>query len=84
VKELTVTYQGLGEPFVLGTLADDGQDVLFRVPRRKHLRADCNCHPFGYRCVPLPTRTTKPITYNFIGVPRVSFTTHFPMAGATG
>jgi len=30
VKELTVTYQGLGEPFVLGTLADDGQDVLFQ------------------------------------------------------
>jgi serine/threonine-protein kinase HipA len=30
VKELTVTYQGLGGPFVLGTLADDGQDVLFQ------------------------------------------------------
>ena len=30
MKELTVTYQGLGEPFVLGTLADDGQDVLFQ------------------------------------------------------
>jgi serine/threonine-protein kinase HipA len=30
VKELTVTYQGLGAPFVLGTLADDGQDVLFQ------------------------------------------------------
>jgi serine/threonine-protein kinase HipA len=30
VKELTVTYRGLGESFVLGTLADDGQDVLFQ------------------------------------------------------
>jgi serine/threonine-protein kinase HipA len=30
VKELTVTYQGLGKPFTLGTLADDGQDVLFQ------------------------------------------------------
>lgn len=30
MKELTVTYQGLGAPFVLGTLADDGQDVLFQ------------------------------------------------------
>lgn len=30
MKELTVTYQGLGGPFVLGTLADDGQDVLFQ------------------------------------------------------
>jgi len=30
VKELKVTYQGLGEPFVLGTLADDGQDLLFQ------------------------------------------------------
>ena len=30
MKELTVTYQGLGEPFALGTLADDGQDVLFQ------------------------------------------------------
>jgi serine/threonine-protein kinase HipA len=30
VKELTVTYQGLGASFVLGTLADDGQDVLFQ------------------------------------------------------
>jgi serine/threonine-protein kinase HipA len=29
VKELTVTYQGLGTSFVLGTLADDGQAVLF-------------------------------------------------------
>lgn len=30
MKELSVTYQGLGGPFVLGTLADDGQDVLFQ------------------------------------------------------
>ena len=30
MKELTVTYQGLGTSFVLGTLADDGQDVLFQ------------------------------------------------------
>lgn len=30
MKELKVTYQGLGEPFVLGTLADDGQDLLFQ------------------------------------------------------
>ena len=30
MKELRVTYQGLGAPFVLGTLADDGQDVLFQ------------------------------------------------------
>lgn len=30
MKELTATYRGLGEPFVLGTLADDGEDVLFQ------------------------------------------------------
>jgi serine/threonine-protein kinase HipA len=30
MKELAVCYQGLGTPFVLGTLADDGQDVLFQ------------------------------------------------------
>ena len=30
MKELTVTYQGLGATFELGTLADDGQDVLFQ------------------------------------------------------
>lgn len=30
MKELTVTYQGLGASFVLGTLADDGRDVLFQ------------------------------------------------------
>ena len=30
MKELTVTYRGLGSSFVLGTLADDGQDVLFQ------------------------------------------------------
>lgn len=30
MKELTVTYQGLGGPFHLGTLADDGQNVLFQ------------------------------------------------------
>lgn len=30
MKELTVTYQGLGGPFDLGTLADDGQNVLFQ------------------------------------------------------
>ena len=30
MKELTVTYQGLGSSFVLGTLADDGQNVLFQ------------------------------------------------------
>jgi len=30
MKELVVTYQGLGDPFVVGTLADDGQDVLFQ------------------------------------------------------
>lgn len=30
MKELTVTYQGLGGAFVLGTLADDGRDVLFQ------------------------------------------------------
>lgn len=30
MKELTVTYQGLGGPCVLGTLADDGHDVLFQ------------------------------------------------------
>lgn len=29
MKELTVSYQGLGKPFVVGTLADDGKDVLF-------------------------------------------------------
>lgn len=30
MKELTVTYQGLNGTFVLGTLADDGHDVLFQ------------------------------------------------------
>lgn len=30
MKELQVTYHGLSAPFVLGTLADDGQDVLFQ------------------------------------------------------
>ncbi len=30
MKELTVTYQGLGKPFVVGTLADDGSDLLFQ------------------------------------------------------
>lgn len=30
MKELTVTYQGLGGALVLGTLADDGRDVLFQ------------------------------------------------------
>lgn len=30
MKELTVTYQGLGTPFLLGALADDGRDVLFQ------------------------------------------------------
>jgi serine/threonine-protein kinase HipA len=30
MKELTVTYQGLGDSFVVGTLADDGRDVLFQ------------------------------------------------------
>lgn len=30
MKELTVTYRGLGDTFELGTLADDGQDVLFQ------------------------------------------------------
>lgn len=29
MKELRVTYQGLGESFLVGTLADDGHDVLF-------------------------------------------------------
>jgi serine/threonine-protein kinase HipA len=30
MKELTVTYRGLGEDVVLGTLAEDGSDVLFQ------------------------------------------------------
>ena len=30
MKELTVTYRGLGEAFDVGTLADDGQNVLFQ------------------------------------------------------
>ena len=30
MKELQVTYHGLDAPFVLGTLAEDGQDVLFQ------------------------------------------------------
>ena len=30
MKELQVTYQGLGAPFVVGTLAEDGQDLLFQ------------------------------------------------------
>jgi serine/threonine-protein kinase HipA len=30
VKELQVTFHGLSAPFLLGSLADDGQDVLFQ------------------------------------------------------
>jgi serine/threonine-protein kinase HipA len=30
MKELQVRYQGLGEPFLVGTLAEDPKDVLFQ------------------------------------------------------
>jgi len=30
MKELQVHYHGLGEPFLVGTLAEDSKDVLFQ------------------------------------------------------
>ena len=34
MKKLTVHFQGWGEDWLLGTLADDGRDLLFEYSQR--------------------------------------------------